>query len=51
MSIEERIKFAEKQRDEAFNIGLLADLMYWNGYIDALHEVSEMTEEKDDEQR
>lgn len=45
MTVEERIKFAEKQRDEAFSNGSLHDLVYWNGYIDALHEVSEMTEE------
>lgn len=40
-SIDERIKYAEGKRDEAFSDGTVKDLAYWNGYIDALKAVKE----------
>ena len=41
MSLEERIKFAEQKRDEAFSDGTLQDLSYWNGYLAALKAVKD----------
>lgn len=39
MSIEERIEYAERRRDESLENGTLNDVIYWNGYIDALKAV------------
>ena len=39
MTIQERIKYAEEKRDEAFSDGSIHNLTYWNGYIDALKKV------------
>jgi hypothetical protein len=39
MSIEERIKYAEDKRDDAISNGTLNDIVYWNGYLDALKAV------------
>lgn len=39
MSIEERIKYAEDKRDDAISNGTMNDLIYWNGYLDALKAV------------
>lgn len=41
MTINERIKFAEEQREYAFSNGSLHKLVYWNGYVDALNAVTE----------
>ena len=41
MTINERIKFAEEQREESFSNGSLYDLSYWVGYIDALKVIVE----------
>lgn len=41
MTIQERIKYAEDKRSEAFSDGTLQDLTYWNGYIDALKAVKD----------
>lgn len=41
MTLEERIKYAEQKRDEAFSNGTMQDLVYWNGYIAALKDVRE----------
>lgn len=39
MSIEERIEYAERRRDESLANGTLNDVIYWNGYIDGLKAV------------
>ena len=39
MSIDERIKYAEAKRDEAFSNGSINDIVYWKGYIDGLKAV------------
>ena len=44
MTINERIKFAEEQREESFSNGSLYDLSYWVGYIDALKAALEENE-------
>ena len=41
MSIEERIKYAEQERDWAFSDGTVQALTYWNGYIAALKAVKD----------
>ena len=41
MTIDERIKYAEQKRDEAFSNGSLQSLCYWDGYIAALKAVSD----------
>ena len=41
MTIEERIKHAEKRKEEAFSNGKLGDITYWTGYIDAVTAVAE----------
>ena len=38
MSIDERIKYAEQKRDEAFREDSLSGISYWDGYIAALKE-------------
>lgn len=39
MSIEERIKYAERRRDDSIVNGTTHDAVYWNGYIDGLKAV------------
>jgi HJR/Mrr/RecB family endonuclease len=39
MSIEERIEYAVKKRDEAISNEAIQDIVYWNGYIDGLKAV------------
>lgn len=41
MTLEERIKYAEQKRDEAFSNGSLQSLCYWDGYLDALKVVKD----------
>ncbi len=41
MTIEERIKYAEQKRDEAFSNDSLQSLCYWDGYIAALKAVKD----------
>ena len=41
MTIEERIKYAEQKRNEAYNNGSLQSICYWDGYIAALKAVLE----------
>ena len=41
MTIEERIKYAEQKRDEAFSNESLQSLCYWDGYLAALNDVEE----------
>lgn len=36
MTIEERIEYAERRRDESLENGTVFDVVYWNGYIDGL---------------
>lgn len=45
MTIEERIKYAEQRRDEAFSNGSLQSIVYWDGYIAALKDVCDVCEE------
>ena len=39
MTIEERKKYAEQKRDEAFSNGSLQSICYWDGYIAALKDI------------
>lgn len=39
MTIDERIKYAEAKRDEAFGDSTIQNVVYWNGYIDGLKAV------------
>lgn len=39
MTIEERIEYAENKRNEAVSNGTIQDIVYWNGYLDALKAV------------
>lgn len=39
MSIEERIEYAEKRRDDELVNGTINNVVYWNGYIDGLKAV------------
>lgn len=41
MTIDERIKYAESNRDDALSNGTLYTLFYWDGYIAALKAVKE----------
>ena len=41
MTIDERIKYAEQKRDEAFSNDSVQNLCYWDGYIAALKAVSD----------
>ena len=58
MTIEERIKYAEKRKEAAFSTCALSDLVYWTGYLDAVKAVKEdflsqigKMEDQSDEQR
>ena len=46
MTIDERIKYAEQKRDEAFSNGSLQSICYWDGYIAALKSVKEDHDEQ-----
>lgn len=46
MTIEERIKYAEQKRDEAFSNESLQSLCYWDGYLAALRAVEEDKNER-----
>ena len=39
MTIDERIEYAEGKRDDVLSNGTVNDIVYWNGYIDALKAV------------
>ena len=39
MTIEERKKYAEQKRDEAFDKGSLQSICYWDGYLAALKDI------------
>lgn len=39
MTIEERIEYAEKRRDDAFLNGTVQDALYWRAYIDGVKAV------------
>lgn len=39
MTIDERIKYAEQKRDEAFSNDSVQSIVYWDGYIAALKAV------------
>ena len=39
MSIEERIEYAERRRDDSISNGTVYDVVYWNGYLDGLKAV------------
>ncbi len=41
MSIDERIKYAKKRRNEAYKKDSVQGIVYWDGYIDALKAVKE----------
>lgn len=41
MTIQERIKYAEKRKDEAFSNCGLSELTYWTGYLDAVKACAE----------
>lgn len=41
MIIDERIKYAEQKRDEAFSNDSVQSIVYWDGYIAALKAVKE----------
>lgn len=41
MSIAELIEYAVKRRDAALTDGTINNVVYWNGYIDALNRVME----------
>jgi hypothetical protein len=41
MNIDERIKYAEQKRDEAFREDSLSGISYWDGYIEAVKAVNE----------
>ena len=40
MTIQERIKYAEKRKDDAFGNCELSNLVYWTGYLDAVKAVA-----------
>lgn len=46
MTIEERIKYAEQQRDEAYKKDSIQGIVYWDGYIAALKDVKENNDEQ-----
>ena len=37
MTLKERITYATKRRDDALSNGTINDIVYWNGYLDALN--------------
>lgn len=39
MSIEERLKYAVERRDDSISNGTIHDVVYWNGYIDAINAI------------
>ncbi len=39
MSIEERLKYAEAKLEEVISNGTIAEVTYWNGYIDGIRAV------------
>lgn len=41
MTIEERIKYAKKQRNIAYKKDSVQGIVYWDGYLDALKSVKE----------
>lgn len=41
VEIDERIKYAEQKRDEAFSNDSVQSIVYWDGYIAALKAVQE----------
>ena len=41
MTIDERIKYAEKGKGIAFSKGSLSDITYWTGYLDAVKTMAE----------
>jgi predicted transcriptional regulator len=41
VEIDERIKYAEQKRDEAFSNDSVQSIVYWDGYIAALKAVKE----------
>jgi hypothetical protein len=46
MSIDERIKYAEQKRDEAFINDSVQSIIYWDGYIAALKAIKEAENEQ-----
>lgn len=44
MTIEERIAWAKKQRNIAFNKNSVQGISYWDGYISALRELTKETD-------
>lgn len=48
MTIDERIKYAEQKRDEAFSNGSLQSLCYWDGYLAALKAVKEASRDAEE---
>ena len=44
MTIDERIKEAKKKRNEAYRKDSVQGIVYWDGYLDALRDVKEDTE-------
>ena len=46
MTIDERIKYAEQKRDEAFSNDSVQGIVYWDGYIAALKAVKEDHDEQ-----
>ena len=39
MTIDERIEYAEGKRNDVVSNGTINDIVYWNGYLDALKAV------------
>ncbi len=46
MTIDERIKYAEQKRDEAFSNDSVQSIVYWDGYLAALKAVREDQDEQ-----